>query len=283
VTAANTGLAPPPAFRIQPPALVPEIFDQTMAGLEAGLQVEDVATFELLSCQRGDEVAEVLQRDDLAQFDAIPVVDDGRMVAVIERLGPPRSHQGRVRQLDDAILVGAREPLKTFIPRLADERYRLVVRNSRIEGIVTRSDVHKLPARLLVFALVTHLEMSMAAVVTREFASNSWVNLLPKKRRERVYGKFERLESGRLDPDMIEVTEFSDKRTILARKGLLGDRRARDRAVAELTRVERLRHKVAHAATFARDDEEFSDFVEVLDLTERWIVTLAEKINAPRP
>jgi hypothetical protein len=70
-----------------------------------------------------------------------------------------------MRRPDDGLLVASDEPLKRFIPLLVESPYRLVVRGTRIEGIVTNSDVHKLPVRLLAFALVTHLEMTMADVI----------------------------------------------------------------------------------------------------------------------
>jgi hypothetical protein len=72
------------------------------------------------------------------------------------------------------VLVSAAKPLKGFIPLLTRTPYRLVVRGSRIEGIVTRGDVHKLPVRLRVFALVTHLEMTMAEHIRRTSVGDDW-------------------------------------------------------------------------------------------------------------
>ena len=62
-----------------------------------------------------------------------------------------------MRRLDDGLLVASDKPMKRFVPLLVESPHRLVVRDTRIEGIVTSSDVHKLPLRLLAFALVTHL------------------------------------------------------------------------------------------------------------------------------
>jgi predicted transcriptional regulator len=62
-----------------------------------------------------------------------------------------------LRELRLGLLVASDEPLKRIIPLLVESPHRLVVQGTRIEGIVTSSDVHKLPVRLLAFALVTHL------------------------------------------------------------------------------------------------------------------------------
>jgi predicted transcriptional regulator len=166
---------------IAPPEFAPEIFDLTMRGLEAGLRVGDIATFDVRTCEASASLGDVLVDLDLKPFDAIPVRAADRVVGVVERLVVPTSGtvHDHMRRLDEDILVAADVPLKTFIPLLRDEPYRLVVRGTRIEGIVTQSDVHKLPVRLLVFAHITHLEMTMAALIEREFAGDEWLKLLP--------------------------------------------------------------------------------------------------------
>jgi hypothetical protein len=261
---------------IEPPEFTPEIFDLTMRGLEAGLRVGDIATFGVRTCETSASLEEVLADPDLKSFDAIPVRALDRVVGVVERLAVPSTGtvQDHMRRLDDDILVAADVPLKSFIRLLLNDPYRLVVRGARIEGIVTQSDVHKLPVRLLVFAHITHLEMTMAALIGREFTGDDWLGLFPRRRRDRVLGKLRLLQQRRLDPILVELTDFGDKRRILTEGGLLGSGDDCARAEAELERIEQLRNVVAHAATFARTGAEFADFVELLNLTETWIGTL---------
>lgn len=244
-----------------------------MKGLEAGLKVGDIATYGFESCRADDDAAEVLNRAGLATFDCIPVRDaDERVIGVLERIGtelvgPAR---GAMRPLDDALLVAADEPLKAFIPLLVQSPHRLVVgRGPRIEGIVTSSDVHKLPVRLLAFALVTHLEMTMADVIKKTSTDNDWLEKLGKARRERVIQKLADLRAKNIDPPLLELTDFCDKRDVLAKKGLLGTSKAE--GVKDLRRIEELRNSVAHAATYAQDSRQLREFVGLLELTEAWI------------
>jgi len=262
--------------RIPPPTFGSEIFDLTMKGLETGLRVGDIATYGFLSCGGDDNAAEVMTRAELLPFDCIPVKDGNRVVGVLQRSGEvaPRAAREVMRRLDDGLLVSSDEPLKRFIPLLVESPHRLVVRGAGIEGIVTSSDIHKLPVRLLAFALVTHLEMTMADVIVRGVEDDDWKNLLSVGRQIRVMEKFEQLRTENFDPPLIEVTDFCDKRDVLAKRGLLSVPSKR-KAVEDFERIEDLRNSVAHAATYAQSVEQLAEFVELLELTEAWIVRLS--------
>jgi len=231
-----------------------DIFERTIRGLEAGLKVGDIATFDLRTCNADDDVDEVLERGDLELFSAIPVRGHGAIIGVLERSRAARGRVGEVmRPLNDSLLVAFDEPIKGFIPKLQETPYRLVVRGTQIDGIVTWSDVHKLPVRLLVFVIITHLEMLMAEAIVEHYGEDRWLGALKPKRREKVNEKIATLRMDELDPPLIELTEFADKKGA-SRCGSVADweigtRRARD----ELRRIEDLRNKVAHASGFVND------------------------------
>jgi hypothetical protein len=173
--------------RIEPPAHGSEIFDRTIKGLEAGLKVGDIATYGFVYCHSSDDAAEVMARADWRSFDCVPVKHDHRIVGVLERDQDLRGPAGGcMRSLDESLLVSSEEPLKGFIPLLVESPHRLVVQGTRIEGIVTRSDVHKLPVRLLAFALVTNLEMTMADLIVRRSTDGNWNLLLSTGRQRKV-------------------------------------------------------------------------------------------------
>jgi hypothetical protein len=254
---------------------VTDVFGRTIRGLEVGLKVGDIATFDLQTCDVDDDAEEVLQRPELEPFSAVPAVESGRVVGVLERNG---RGDGKVRNasraLDDSILVAFEEPLKSFLPLLVDSPYRLVLQGSRIEGIVTWSDVHKLPVRLLVFALVTHLELTMADAIVSAWPSDSWLDKMKTQRRAKVDEKIAQLRGDELDPPLIELTEFADKAQLVVRIGGFPLETTKRRALNELGKLERLRNKVAHAATLASDHAGYCDFVARLGLVEEWLARI---------
>lgn len=266
--------------RIEPPVLRPDIFDATMRSLEAGLTVGDVATFDLESCGTGDTVRDVLVASRFDLFDAIPVKEDDRVVGVLERGESSASDatvESSMRRLDDSLLVSAHDPLKTLVTLLHATPYRLVVDDGRILGIVTRSDVHKLPMRLLVFALVTHLELLMAEIIRTRMSDDAWVAALAVDRREKFEEKRTKLRSSNFDPPLIELTEFCDKRDLVL--PLLGELDiGKRKAQSELGRVEELRNRVAHAAGFASNQHEYLRFVGTFESAEAWIRRLSAAV-----
>jgi CBS domain-containing protein len=269
------GLAvdPPDGISIEPPAFGSGIFALTMKGLETGLKVGDIATYGFSCCDAEDDAVAVLGRSDVCRFDWIPVKDRERIVGVIQRSPDitPGTALARMRPLDDGMLVSSEESLKGFIPLLVVTPYRLVLRGARIEGIVTRSDVHKLPVRLLAFAVVTHLEMTMADLILKRSDGDKWTKHLSKTRYSKVKEKIQQLRRQQYDPPLIEVTEFCDKRDVLIRMGVLDTPSGRD-----FKRIEQLRNSVAHAATYAQNEEHLAEFVKLLALAEEWIERLSQ-------
>lgn len=140
---------------------------------------------------------------------------------------------------------------------------------------MTSSDVHKLPVRLLAFALVTHLEMTMTAVITRDSTNDDWMGLLNEKRRAKVAIKFQELRTENFDPPLIEVTDFCDKRDVLLKRGILSVP-SKAKAKKDFERIEALRNSVAHAAAYAQSEEQLAEFVDLLLLTETWIGRLSQ-------
>ena len=120
--------------------------------LTEGLRVRHIAHFELDTRSAKDDDEDILKCAELAKFDQIPLTDSSRIVAVLERDGPKR------RQLDEDILVSADESLANFIHTVRNQPYRLVVDGTRINGIVTWSDLLKIPVLSLGYSLLAQLE-----------------------------------------------------------------------------------------------------------------------------
>lgn len=257
-----------------------DIFDGTMQGLEAGLHVAHITTFDLHTCGPDEDLSALLGDPDLMGFDQIPVSRDGHIVGVVHREGGSNAVKvnERMASLDGSRLIAAQAPLMAYLRVAPSGPYRLVVTEEGISGIVTRSDLLKLPVRLLAFAFVTHLEMLMADVIRDRCHADSevWLKYLTDGRRQKISEKQRSLGRYSLDPALLELADFCDKRVIAGK--LLGlDREF----TGDLEEIEKLRNPLAHAATFAGTDAEVSIFVERMRNAERWIDVLRNHGNPP--
>lgn len=248
----------------------------TISGLENELRVRLVATFELCDCSPHEEAATVLAKEEFTGFDQLVVRDGDRLIGVLER-GPVLINvpvSACMRPLDSDILISAEAPLAEFIRLAAKDRYRLVLSDKGIVGIVTRSDLLKLPVRVYIFMFVTHLEQVMAHLIDLLHSDGDWKECLSPDRRKKVMDKHAEQKRKRLDPPPLEFTDFCDKRTILKKTLQLGGKFEKD-----LGAVQRLRDKLAHAGNYADGESGLDDFVEQMRLTKEWIDELQRRID----
>ena len=135
---------------------------------------------------------------------------------------------------------------------------------------MTRSDLLKLPVRIFIFTLITHLEALMADVIKALCAEDSgWLQYLSEGRREKANCKYNELKRSRLDLSLLECTDYCDKRRIIRK--LCGFTTAFE---TEVESIEKLRDSVAHAGNYLDSEESLHDLVRNIDRAEYWIRTL---------
>ena len=142
-------------------------------------------------CAPDASVADVRDHPDLSAFDYIPVKEDGQYLGVLHRAeaAPEGTVKDRMAPLHQRMLVAADMPILEFMDEMGHVPYGLVVEGTRIRGFVTPSDLLKLPVRVSVFALITHLEMVMAELITASLTTDEWLGLLTDGRRAKVQQK----------------------------------------------------------------------------------------------
>jgi hypothetical protein len=249
--------------------------------LEMAITVDLIATFEpeLACCNLTDTLDHVVSDPAFKDFDYLPVRQDNRIVGLLllhkfREPGRPligRTAEGEMWRLDQSILIASGSGILGYIGEADQNPCRLVVRGTRIEGIITISDLQKLPVRPALFLLITHLELLMAEVIRNHFhgrPDEEWLALL-KTRRERVEKEWKDLTSQNLEIDQITATNFCDKRIVLYESGLLGC--SRTRAEKEFGAIEKLRNRLAHASDYASRREEAQKTVSTVKLARRWI------------
>lgn len=240
------------------------IFAITMESFERAYQVRHVATFDLAYAPDESAHEVFVQYPD---FDQI-LVENNSVIGVLEQNDreedvPVRS---RMRPLSDEVLIAADAPISHVLPLLRrSQSYRLVLEGTRISGLVTRSDILKLPIRLYAFGMVTHLETLMGQIIEQRLA-DTWIECLNENRRKKLEEKQLYLQQRRTNPPLLELTDFCDKRDIV--RNIFGlSKKFRE----ELMAIEELRNQVAHAGNYAADDVQLVAFLERLERARYWI------------
>ncbi|MDE2979928.1 MAG: CBS domain-containing protein [Gemmatimonadota bacterium] len=244
--------------------------------LHAGLTVELIQTprDDLVTCCPQEKAAEVLDRNlagNGAQgetYDYLPVEDRGEIVGLFRtRRGdenPPMEGQA-VETLMDPLsprnLIGSDGTILDFLREVDERPYRLVVSGNGISGLVTWSDLQKLPVRTAVFGLITGFELEMIRAIRRAYPSgDAWSEHLGSDAKERVDRLIQRSRKNDSEVDSLLYTTFRDKAKILLNidgPGVWVGSRSRN--MAQLRTInDFLRNPVAHARDYvaAREDVE---------------------------
>ncbi len=155
--------------------------------LHSGLTVELISTpaSSLTTCTPNEAVFDVLERSP-EDYDFIPVVDENhrfigmfnasnqrgsRTLATIWRCFVP---------LSEEYLIGADASILDFILDADQRPCRLVVSGAKIAGLVSLSDLQKLPVRATLFALITGFEIMMAEFIKKKYPEDDgWLKVFP--------------------------------------------------------------------------------------------------------
>ena len=252
--------------------------ETTLSGLERGLTVSAIAASPLRCCEPHDSIDDVWSGLDLAEFDHVPVQQNGRIVGLLRpAYHDPVDLAGDVMiPLSDAPLVSGAEPLITFMPHMEEHSGFLVVRGCEIDAIVTRSDLQKLPVRIVAFTLIAHLEQLLNQLIRAKRPDNAWLQDLDVKWREKTKEQHSRLEQQNLHLELLEAASLLSKiqvaQVILGPDSTIGD---------DLKGIEDLRNDLAHArGIIAASEDGVRQFVRRIERAKKWCRELARLLGS---
>src|SRR5262249_40732179 len=145
----------------------------------------------------------------------------------------------------------------------------LIVSGHEISGLVSQSDLQRLPVRAALFGLITCLEIIMANSIRRRFdGSDAWLNLLSDSRQQKL--KYE-ISKARSDDDFVEAilfAQFCDKVDIILKNPQFPFEKAASRR--EFKKIQALRDHLAHANDYASSAHSASETCKTVRLIDKW-------------
>ncbi|MCA9833505.1 MAG: CBS domain-containing protein [Thermomicrobiales bacterium] len=278
------------------------MFSTTLKQLESSLSVQLVAGNHLRVFETDESSSSAFSEMNEMDFSQAPVSSDGQVVGVIDREDTDRgalvAHW--MKPLSASHLISSQTSLREVIRILASDkrRYRLILTGSDVTGIVTRSDLQKLPVRLLAFSYVTHLETLFTELILSESSADEWVDylrdfdsslggfaqnmlgpLIGTKAVEDLYKKQQNFAHKDVVPPLVEVLEFSQKWYVVCRALDFGEKFAAD--MAGIQRY--LRNPVAHSRNYVSSDLQLEQLNRRLEICEEWIEVLTDSVIGATP
>ena len=222
--------------------------------LHSGLTVALIATEreELMTCRPNESLSAVVSRSAEQQYDYLPVIDDegSEIVGLLHITDFVQNSpcigivRGRYGPLSEGDLIGADASILDFIKGADSKPRRLVVSGDKIVGLVTLSDLQKLPVRAALFALITGLEITMYEAIKQKYPTGEeWKQHLTPHRRKNIKEKIDNSAKGDGFVDDLLFTQFCDKRDILIKSFPFSHKK---KLRCQLKYIEKLRDKLAH-------------------------------------
>ena len=160
-------------------------------------------------------------------------------------------------QLSEQHLIGAQESIIAFISEADTRPVRLVAGRQGISGLITISDLQKLPVRAALFTLVTGLELAMSRRIEREWADDhdGWFGCLSPGRRDKLKKKVREAERAGTFVNKLVLTELKDKARIVVNCGLVPGT-SKTKLREQFEDIETLRNMLVHANDYASHPDE---------------------------
>ena len=233
--------------------------------VQRSLTVDTIMTprAHLATCRRDETASAVMDRNE-DHFSFLPVVDDTERECFLglyraERWFGDEAPDEPIRHdfelLSENHVIGADASIIEFVMTADKRPARLVVSGNEVAGLVTLSDLQRLPVRAAIFTLMTSLEIAMAERIETEWPDDPtrWLELLSDQRRDEVLKKIDTAKQEDGFVSAIMFTQLSDKATILRKEELVsgsGKQLKRD-----FNEIRDLRDHLAHANYYAETPE----------------------------
>ncbi|MEH2233005.1 MAG: hypothetical protein V7K71_25810 [Nostoc sp.] len=237
---------------------------------ENNITIEYVA--EPLQAMPADaEAKEVLHWMQAQNFDVIGVETGDIISGYVERSSLSPGKKGKCsdyqRVFHPKELIAISTPLIKLLPILQQTPRLFVLDCNQVSGIVTCGDLQKAPVRMLLFGLVTLLEMNLLRLVRIYYPQDSWQKVLKPERLEVAQRLWRESQERNEATDLLDYLQFCDKRElILNQPELLQQLGLKSKRFGErfLKSAEQLRNRLAHAQNLVSG----SSWTELISLAE---------------
>ncbi len=241
---------------------------------ERDITVRDIATFDLCTCTYNDNAISIKAKMKRDNFDVLPMVgENGFIESYVKRkaLG-----EGLCCDYAESILptqlISDSAPLINLLNIMRSKKYLFVMRVNKVEGIVTRADLQKLPVRIFIFGLITLLEMHFSNMIRIHFKRNVWLKYLSRYRKEKVCKLYKNSKKYNNEIDLVECLCLYDKITIISsthelmRKLNIESNKKHFKMF--LKSVGQLRNKLAHAHVDIAKGHSWDKIIELVSKIE---------------
>jgi hypothetical protein len=228
-------------------------FDLSLADLHRSLDdsllVRHIAV-PLETCKISDDAKAVQRSMEQQNFDVQGATENGVIRGFVRRQDLNTGKcQGALKPFSPADIIASTTPLVDLLPVLRVRPYLFILDRTKLTSLVTRSDLQKSPVRMLLFGLVSLLEMYLLTMVRMCYSGDSFSGRLSPAREAKAKALFANRTQADEEIDLVDCLKLADKYHLLLKVPGFADffklGEARE-ATKKFKKMEALRDKLAH-------------------------------------
>lgn len=225
----------------------------------------------LNTCHIEDHVQHAKRVMEKFNFDCLGVEENGKIAGyvVYEELkdGPVRSY---VRSFCTGEIVSEHTSLIYTLNLFREHKRIFVLEENRVTKIVTPADLQKPPMQLLLYGLVSLVEMYLVKLIKEYLPDNAWIPYISLDRLKSAEKIFCLRKDMDAEIDLVDCLQICDKREIVKKHKPLFDLfhfESKNKFDSYLRALEDLRDHLAHAQEYMNifTTEEIIALVEQTD------------------
>lgn len=226
---------------------------------------------ELSACSPEDDALTTKFIMEKLDFDYYGVAIDGKIIGYIIQ---SELNEGLISeymhtfQMED--LVSESTSLLELLLILREKHPVFLLESNRINKLITVADLQKQPIRMLVFGLISILEMNLVELIMEHYPNEQWKERLSPNRINEAMNLFYVRKEKNAGLGLIDCLQLSDKGMIVQKTpDLLKKLELQSRREAKqfFNRIEELRNNTAHSQEYVYND--FNDFLDIVMRIER--------------
>ncbi len=220
---------------------------------------------ELISFEVSGKIDEIKEYMEQTGFDVVGLKEEGKVIGYLEK-----GRDAAVR-FQPSNLVSESTPLIHLLYLFEDIDRIFILERNEVTRLVTLADLQKPPVRMLLFGIISLMEMHLLHVVKYVYQDTSWREKISAERLRNAEHLYELRKERNEEITLLDCLQLSDKKTLIVKKReLLANLGFSSRAEAErfFNKLERLRNNLAHSQELTGGDS-FRDIIQTVRQCER--------------
>jgi hypothetical protein len=253
---------------------------------EDGITVQSI--FEpIQACLAEEPACDIRVKMEQLDFDVIGIKESGDApvegyVMAVE-LNHEKCREAK-RDFHVSDLISDATPLIDVMSLLRTKERVFVLAGNSVDGIVTRADLQKPPVRLLLFGLITLLDMHITFLLRHYYPNESWRSELTEGRVQKALDLMKQREARNEKLDLIDCLQFCDKSLLIFKNNELMERLgigSKDEGQPILKSLQEIRDKLAHSQDLVTGSS-WNEIITTIEVAERMIQSSETAIDSMR-